>query len=58
MGDEQKIREFIQDLQYRGYSKYAATQEVMTEFELYFQKAYYRVRKYWNPPSLGKKPRV
>lgn len=41
------IEEFVQDLQRRGYTKYASTQEVMVEFELDYTKAYYRVRKHW-----------
>lgn len=41
------IEEFVQDLKRRGYTKYAATQEVMVEFELDYAKAYYRVRKHW-----------
>lgn len=46
-----KVQHFVQDLQRRGYSKYASTQEVQTEFELSWQRAYYRVRKFWNPPT-------
>lgn len=41
------IEEFVQDLQRRGYTKYASTKEVMVEFELTYTKAYYRVRKHW-----------
>lgn len=46
------IEEFVQDLQRRGYTKYASTQEVMVEFELDYTKAYYRVRKHWRPSTL------
>lgn len=46
------IQEFIQDLQRRGYTKYAVTKEVQVEFELTYEKAYYQVRKFWRPPTL------
>lgn len=44
------IEEFVQDLQRRGYTKYATTQEVMVEFELRYEQAYYRVKKHWRKP--------
>ena len=47
--DDEACKEFVRDLQRRGYTKYATTKEVMVEFELSYEKAYYRVRKHWSP---------
>lgn len=45
---EAEIKELVEDLQRRGcYTKYAATMEVKTEYEITYEQAYYRVRKYW-----------
>lgn len=43
-----ELSELVADCKRRGYTKYATTMEVATEFELYYQRAYYYVRKFWN----------
>lgn len=47
-----EIRKFVRDLQRRGYTKYRCTLEVRYEFEMTYNQAYYRVRKYWNRDVL------
>jgi len=48
--DDEACKELVQDLQRRGYTKYATTMEVKTEFELRYEQAYYRVKKHWVRP--------
>lgn len=46
--DIKSCKEFVADLCARGcYTKYAATKEVMVEYGLTYEQAYYRVRRYW-----------
>lgn len=54
MEDAAKIQSFIEDCQQSGFSQYKAARHVMSEFGLNWQKAYYRVRKFWNPPTQGR----
>lgn len=41
-----QIKAFVQDLKSHGYTKYKVTQEVAIEFEMYYERAYYYVRKF------------
>lgn len=52
---EDTVQDFVRDLQRRGYTKYAATKELEVEAELTYEKSYYLVRKYWQPPTVGGK---
>ncbi len=52
MQDEARVKEFVQDLQRRGYTKYGVTMEVKVEWELTYEQAYYRTRKFWKKPFI------
>lgn len=52
MENAQEIQELVEDLQRRGYSKYKSTIEVKVEYELTYEQAYYRVRKFWKKPFI------
>ena len=43
--EEEPVSTFVRDLQSRGYTKYATTQEVMVQYELPYDQAYYQVRE-------------
>lgn len=43
-----EIKAFVQDLKSRGYTKYKTTKEVEVEFVMYYERAYYYVRKFWD----------